>query len=227
MSVSRLARLAVIAPAVMLLAAVLGSCGGATPGVAAEVGEDTITIDEVDQLAGDVCAVQESLPDDAAAPGAQATSGLTARDGALQSLVLRSIADQMADDYGLTTDQDYQAQVDQARLQFTGVDEEKVEAALPAYTAIPYFINIMRQVGERNGAATGDEALTEGVRQAQDWQADNPIRTNPMFGSFNIGDQEIESERDDLSFPASSTAKDAEGGSADYFASLPESQRCG
>ena len=123
MSVSRLARLAVIAPAVMLVASVLGSCGGATPGVAAEVGDDTITIGEVDQLAGDVCAVQESLPD-AAAPEAQATSGLTARDGALQSLVLRSIADQMADDYGLTTDQDYQAQVDQSRLQLTGVEEE-------------------------------------------------------------------------------------------------------
>ena len=226
MSVSRLARLAVIAPALMVAAAALGGCGGATPGVAAEVGDDTITIDEVDQLAGDVCAVQEDLPE-ASAPQGQATSGLRARDGALQSLVLRSIADQMADDYGLTTDQDYQAQVDQARTQLRSVDEEKVEAALPAYTALPYFINIMRQVGEQNGAANTDEALTEGIRQAQDWQADHPIRTNPMFGSFNIGDQEIESERDDLSFPASSTAKDAAGGSADYFASLPESQRCG
>ena len=48
-----------------------------------------------------------------------------------------------------------------------------------------------------------------------------------MFGSFSIGDQEIESERDDLAFPVSKSAKDAESGSADYFASLPESQRCG
>jgi hypothetical protein len=48
-----------------------------------------------------------------------------------------------------------------------------------------------------------------------------------MFGSFNIGDQEIESTRDDLAFPASESAKDASSGSADYYASLPESQRCG
>jgi hypothetical protein len=225
-SVSRLARLAAIAPVLTLVATVLGGCGAATPGVAAEVGDDTITVGEVDELAASVCAVQEELPDQST-PQAQTTSGLTARDGALQSLVLRSIADQMADDYGLTTDQDYRAQVDQARTQLRTVDDEKVEAALPAYTAIPYFINIMRQVGEENGAANSEQALAEGVKQAQEWQSDNPVRTNPMFGSFNIGDQEIESDRDDLAFPVSSTAKDAESGSADYFASLPESQRCG
>ena len=69
------------------------------------------------------------------------------------------------------------------------------------------------------------EAHPDGL--AQQWQEDNPITTNPMFGSFSIGDQEIESERDDLAFPASQSAKDASSGSADYFASLPESQRCG
>jgi hypothetical protein len=209
-----------------LAATVLGSCGAATPGVAAEVGSDTITIGEVDQLAADVCALQEALPEGGANPP-QTTSGLTVRDGALKSLVIRSIAEQMAADHGVTADKDYQGQVDQARLQFGGIDDEKVEAALPAYTAIPYFVNIMRQIGEQTGAASNDEAVTTGIKQAQEWQSDHPVTTNPMFGSFNIGDQEIESERDDLAFPASSTAKDADSGSAEYFASLPESQRCG
>lgn len=227
MSVSRLARLAGLAATVTLAANVLGGCGAASPGVAAEVGDDTISVDQVDELAADVCALQKAMPDDS--PNKPAPSpGLTARDGALQSLVLRSMADQMADQYGgLTVDQDFQAQVDQVRLGFGTVDEDLIDAALPAYTSIPYFINIMRQVGQTTGNVTDDQALAAGIKQAQKWQDDNGVETNPMFGSFNIGDQQIESERDDVAFPVSQVAKDAEANDPDYAASLPESQRCG
>jgi hypothetical protein len=217
-----LGRVAVLGAVVVLLS----GCGSARPGVAAEVGDDTITVSAVDELADDVCTLQESLPE-GSANQPQTTSGLVARDGALQSLILRSIADQMAADYGFTAGQDYQAQVDRLRLQFGSVDEDKVEAALPAYSSIPYFIDIMTQIGETTGDVAGDQALTAGIKQAQDWQSEHPVTTNPMFGSFNIGDQEIESTRDDLAFPASESAKDASSGSADYYASLPESQRCG
>lgn len=226
MSLSRLARLATLASAMTLAATVLGSCGSASPGVAAQVGDETITTSEVDELAGNVCTLQEALPQ-GGANQQQPTSGLAARDGALQSLILRSIGEQMAADHGISADSDYEAQVHQTRLQFGTVDDDKVEAALPAYTSVAYFVNIMRQIGKSTGASNDDEALTAGIKQAQSWQSDHPIETNPMFGSFNIGDQEIESERDDLAFPVSQTAKDAESGSADYYASLPESQRCG
>lgn len=227
MSVSRLARLAGLASAVTLTATALGGCGAASPGAAAEVGDETITVDEVDELAADVCALQEAMPDDSPNKPAP-SSGLTARDGALQSLVLRSMADQMADQYGgLTVDQDFQDQVDQIRLQFGTVDEDLIDAGLPAYTSIPYFINIMRQIGDTTGNLTDDQALVAGIKQAQKWQDDNGVETNPMFGSFNIGDQEIESERDDVAFPVSQAAKDAEANDPEYAASLPESQRCG
>ena len=227
MSTSRprhaLGRLALVGAAIVLLS----GCGSARPGVAAEVGSETISVDAVDELAGNVCTLQESLPE-GGANQPQTTSGLAARDGALQSLILRSIADQMADDYGFTAGKDFESQVDRVRLQFESVDQDKVEAALPAYTSIPYFIDIMRQIGETTGDnLAGNQALTAGIKKAQEWQDDHPITTNPMFGSFSIGDQEIESERDDLAFPASQSAKDASSGSADYFASLPESQRCG
>lgn len=227
MNLPRLARLAALTSAITLAATVLSSCGSASPGVAAEVGDDTITTSEVDELAADVCTLQEALPE-GGANQPQTTSGLVARDGALQSMILRSIGEQMAADYGFTADSGYEDQVHQTRLQFGGVDEDKVEAALPAYTAIPYFVNIMRQVGKTtDNGLSDDQALTAGIKQAQQWQSDHPITTNPMFGSFSIGDQEIESERDDLAYPVSKVAKDAESGSADYFASLPESQRCG
>jgi len=225
-SMSSLGRLAALASAMTLAATVLSSCGSASPGVAAQVGDDTITTSQVDELAADVCTLQKALPK--GGPNEQQpTSGLVARDGALQSLILRSIGEQMAADHGVSADSDYEAQVHQTRLQFGTVDDETVEAALPAYTSVAYFVNIMRQIGKSTGASNDDEALTAGIKQAQSWQSDHPIETNPMFGSFSIGDQEIESERDDLAFPVSKTAKDAESGSADYYASLPASQRCG
>jgi hypothetical protein len=223
-SITRLGRLAVLGAAVALLT----GCAGATPGVAAVVGDDTITVDQVNELAGSVCALEKAVPE-GTVNKQPPTSGLRARDGALQSMVVRSIADQMAEDHGVTLNQeDYQRQVDQVRLRYDVVDDDDlVDAALPAYTAIPYFINIVSQIGERAGNVTGDQALAAGIQQAQKWQADNGIETNPMFGSFNLGDQEIESERDDLAFPVSKTAKDSSEASSDYIASLPESQRCG
>jgi hypothetical protein len=142
-------------------------------------------------------------------------------------MVLRSMADQMAADFGFTAGEEYRAQVDRLRLQFGGIDKDKVDAALPAYAAIPYFVDIMRQIGKTTGADDDDAALTAGIKKAQSWQSEHGVETNPMFGSFNIGDQEIESERDDLAYPVSQTAKDADDASADYIASLPESQRCG
>ena len=224
MSFTRLGRVAVLGVAV----AVLTGCAGATPGVAAQVGDDSITVDQVDALAADVCALEKAVPE-GTVNKQPPTSGLRARDAALQSMVLRSIADQMADDHGVTLDQkDFQRQVDQVRLQYDVVDDDDlIDEALPAYTAIPYFVNIVSQIGEQTGDVTGDQALAAGIKQAQKWQAENGIETNPMFGSFNIGDQEIESERDDLAFPVSKTAKDSGEASAEYIASLPESQRCG
>jgi hypothetical protein len=220
--ITRLGPVAVLAVAVVLLS----GCGAAQPGVAAEVGQETITVDEVDELAANICSVTEDLPDDS--PNAGVRTGEQARNSALQALILRSMADQMAADYGVESGEDFRRQEDRARLGFAGSDEAKVEAALPGVTAIAYFVDILQQIGDTTESGlSDDEALTTGIGLAQDWQAENGVETNPVFRSFSIGDQEIEAERSDLSFAASGTAKDAEAGSQEYASSLPESQRCG
>ena len=223
MSITRLGRLAVLGAAVALLS----GCGAARPGIAAEVGEETITVDQVDELTASVCAVQEDAPSaDPNVPGV--VSGERARNSTLQGLILRSIADQMADDYDVETGTDFQRQVDQVRLQFSTVDEDKLEEALPAYTSIAYFIDIIGQIGDTTDNGLSDEeALTAGIELVQTWEADHGVETNPKFGSFSIGDQQIQSERSDLAFGVSEEAKDAEEGSESYAASLPRSQRCG
>jgi hypothetical protein len=221
-SISRLGRLAVLGAVVALLS----GCGAAQPGVAAEVGQDTITVDEVDALTARLCAVQEEIPENPNVP--DVVSGGTARNSAMQALILRSIADQMAADYGVEAGADFQGQVDRLRLQLGTVDEDKLEAALPAYTSLAYFLDIMRQIGETtDNSLSGDAALTAGIERARTWEKDHGIETNPMFGSFSIGEQEIESERSDLAFAVSESAKSADEGADGYAASLPESQRCG
>lgn len=223
MSIPRLGTLAALGAAVVLLS----GCGATQPGVAAQVGDDTISVDQVDELTTSLCTVLEDLPEgDPNTPAP--VSGATARNNALQGLIFRSIADQMADDYGVQAGPDYEAQVDRVRLQFGSIDDAKVEAALPAYTSVAYFVDIMRQIGETTeDGLTGDQALAAGVQVAQEWEADHGIETNPLFESFSIGDQEIVSERSDLAFAVSQSAKDAEEASDSYAASLPESQRCG
>src|SRR5215208_1100448 len=106
-SVHRPARLVGLVTGMALAAALLGGCGAAQPGVAANVGDETITVDQVDDLAADVCTLQAALPQ-GGAQQPQTTTGLAARDGALQSMVLRSMAEQMAADFGFTADEEYQ-----------------------------------------------------------------------------------------------------------------------
>ena len=58
MSIPRLGWLGTLGVAVVLLS----GCGAMQPGVAAQVGEDTITVDQVDELTVSLCAVLEELP---------------------------------------------------------------------------------------------------------------------------------------------------------------------
>ena len=52
-----------LAGLVLLALATLSGCGGLHPGIAAEVGDQSITDAEVDQLAQDVCTAVQSQPD--------------------------------------------------------------------------------------------------------------------------------------------------------------------
>ena len=57
-----------LAGLVLLALATLSGCGGLHPGVAAEVGDQSITDAEVDQLAQEVCTAIQAQPDADRAP---------------------------------------------------------------------------------------------------------------------------------------------------------------
>lgn len=221
---SRLRLGAGLALAVVLLT----GCAGLQPGVAIVVGDEQISVNEVDDLASSICNLEEANPTQGQDSGTQVV-GSQVRNSAMQALALRSIADQLAAEYGIEAGSDYQSAADQVRLQYGGVDSDLVDAAMPAYTSGAYFVSILRQIGAQESGADqdSDEALAAGIKVAQQWEDDNEIETNPSFDSFSIGDSSIESERSDLARAAGDTAKQAATADAAYIATLPSTQRCG
>ncbi len=225
---------AAVSGAVAVTATLLSGCGVVgtdfRPGAAAEVGEETIAVDEVNDLTPALCALLQSNEQLLG----EGVSGSSLRTSVLQGLVLRSVADQMAEDYDVPAGgSDYQDAVQQTRLQFAEVDQDVLDDALPVYTATAYFLGVIRAVGEQElvgggGEPTDDEALLEGIRLAREWQEANGVETSPAFPKISIGEDQVLAEREELSIPVSTFAAEAEAQPQDpaYVDALPESQRC-
>jgi hypothetical protein len=220
---------AVIAGA--LAAGLLGGCGVAddevSPGVAAEVGDTEISLDEVDDAAEELCDLRGEDPATKGTP----VSGAEVRTRALQTLVLRAIADGIAEDLDIEPDPTYDNLEAQAEEQGTVQAHEVV--------GLSYFVNVMQAAGraEAGASAPEQEQLSTGIRIAQDWTEREGLRTSPVFPDVEIGDLSVEFSRDDdLSVAVSDFARTALSDAdrlsqqdvpSTYAASLPDSQRCG
>jgi hypothetical protein len=234
-------RLAVAAAGVVT-AGLLAGCGvadggGFRPGVAAEVGEATIRVDDVEEAAEDRCEIRDEL---SAGAASQPVSGSRIREEALQDAVLRAVADQLAEEHGIESSDIYDAAQDEVRRQLAGLDEDLVDRSVTDLASTDYFVDILVQIGRdqlglsESEDPNGQQGFTRGMAVAQDWLEEHPIETNPRYGSLEIGEDRPISTRNDISTAVSTFARDAlgaaenpEGEDPAYAASLPESQRCG
>jgi len=228
-SISR-ARIVVAAVGVTAVG-LLAGCGvadeGVRPGVAAEVGDTTISLDEVDETAEELCDLRGEDP----ATKGKPVSGAEVRTRALQSLVLKAIADGVAEERGIEPSPSYE------NLEATADDEGTVQAR--EVLGLSYFVNVMQAAGrdEAGSSAAEEEQLAAGIGIAQEWTEREGVKTNPVFPDLAIGDVAVEFTRDDdLSVAVSDFADAAlsdadrlaqQQGDSTYAASLPESQRCG
>lgn len=231
------------------LALLLGATGcgvGSTsvgPGVAAEVGEETIALTEADAAAADLCDMFTFL---AAEGAAQPLPGSLVRQDSLRSLVLREVADQLGEEYGVEPGDNYRAATKDLSSQLAeiGVDDDLVERVVPDLAAVAYYGDVVTGIGqdrlELDAAEDAQGAgLQEGLAVATAWAEDNPIEVNPRFGSIELLDtpQLLSMTGEDLSTPVSDFATAAQGATdieaaepgagADLVADLPASQRCG
>jgi hypothetical protein len=225
-SITSLGRLAVLGAAVALLT----GCAGATPGVAAQVGEETITLDEVDALTADYCeAIEEQLTG-----GGQVVPLRFFRGGLAGILVDRSIGEQLAAEYDVEPGRTYDQQVAELEQSAASLDEDVADAVVVVETEPAYTRAIQAAVGgqllreEGAGEVKNSEAVARGQAAYEDWAAENGVTFDPKLG-VDLVDGEVQPVDTSLSYPV---GEDAVAGSkpspdASYAQALPDSQRCG
>jgi hypothetical protein len=237
-------RRAVVGSAVAVLA--LSGCGvgedALGPGLAAQVGDTSIELDQVDDAAADLCDMITVLSKEGTSP---AVPGAVIRDNSLQYVVLRELGDQLAEEYDVQAGDAYRSSLDTNKEQLAGfgVDSDLLGKVVPTLSSGDYFLDIVQQIGREDLDLTSEEdgqqqGITRGLEIARQWEADHGLEVNPRFSSMSIGDMSeiVVSEVRELSVPVSDFAKQAVAGAApadpaspdtSYVDSLPESQRCG
>lgn len=208
----------------------LSGCGSAQPGVAAQVGDEEITVSTVDSLAESYC---EAFEEQFRTNG-QTVPNRYLRGGILGILARRSIAEQVADEYGVAPGDVYDRKRSQVEQSVVSLDEDLRESVVLVETGADYVEAIAAAVGERllrEEGVTGakySEEVARGQQAIEDWTAANGVDLDPQYG-VELVDGQVAPVDTALSFPVSDTAANGAAEQPDpaYAASLPDSQRCG
>lgn len=212
----------------------LSGCGvvgtGFQPGVAAEVGDRTVTTDRVDELVSSYCSAIEDI----LAQQSQVVPLGVFRSGIAGQLALVSAAEQMADDYDVEPSGDYGRAVADIEKQISDFTETQQAAVVEVEGAATYVAAVQLSVGAKllseEGVATPGptESGERGLAAFADWLDENGVELNPEYG-ISVEDAAINTADESVSFAVGDAALQGLADEPDpaYAASLPESQRCG
>lgn len=203
-------RTGALAAAVLSLTALAG-CSELRPGVAAEVGDETISMDTLDDFASGICAYT--------AGGGQAAGTTETRNSALNTLVYARLAEQYAGPLGIEPDQVYidqtTQQIDEALV---GLSDEDREQFLEEVRVVLAGDTIIQQAVTARAAAAGIEltAETGPAEQAamlQEWSDEVGVEVDPRFGTWEAdrvvpgsGSLSVDSATPEVVDPADPTA---------------------
>lgn len=205
----------------------LSGCAGIHPGVAAQVGEESITMAEVDQIAVDFCeAVTPQLEQQA-----ETLPNSYFRNGIAGTLALRSVADQVAEDYGVAADSAaYNDQLAQIRRSVEALPEDLRESVIRVDSAPLYIEEVQAAVGEVVLDGEGDRQafVAAGQEAFATWVAENDVEFDPSLNTV-VADGTLQSEDLSISFAVSESARNGleQQPSGVLARRLPSSQRCG
>ena len=230
MSMPRPGRIAGVA-GLAVAAALLAGCGSASPGVAVQVGDETITTNEVDELASEYCrAVGDQL---AAQNPPQIVPNRYFRGGIAGTLTMRTIGEQLGEEYGVEPGKTYDESVAKLEQSVGVLDEEVREAVIEVESSSAYVEAMQAAVGEvlleeEGGSAPEYSQQVERGQQAfEDWIAANGVTFDPALGVSLDGGQ-VTSQDTSLSFAVGDSA--VKGGADEpdpaYAAALPAAQAC-
>lgn len=204
----------------------LTGCGAVpdvSPGVAARVGDESVSVERVSDVSDDYCAAIQQLEP-------QVIPNTYLNQTVAGSLALRSAADQLLAANDVELDGSYDAAVEQAKQQFADLSGARLDAFIEVAGAQTYAAATAIAVGraELGGSPTDEEALAAGQQELTSWIDDHDVEIDPRYG-VNIDDGQVALEDSSLSFGLSDTAKQAGAEQPDttYAAGLPSTQRCG
>lgn len=223
--------------AVALSGLLLGGCGSARPGVAAQVGDTRISVSDVNRLAEAYCSFYERRLESQST----AVPMDVAKASVVDALAMQAVGQQLADDYAVqpgTSYTDARANLEQTAAA-AGADEDVTEAVVTVDSTIDYVSAVLVEIGRELLAEEGVEdaadeaALERGTEVLGTWLADNEPEIDPRYGMALVT---LQPERVDTStsFAVSEAATGAstenlqdQAAMTAYARTLPESQRCG
>lgn len=229
---------AVRAAAVLATAglALSGCTGGGSPGVAATVGEESLSVLEVDRAAESMCAsITAGVGDPAAAQTVIPLSFV--RQGTLQLLTLDAQARQIAEEYDVEPGPDYARELASSKQRASSLPPDAREDYAKVMSANALAVSLLERVGrvelERSGMTdpTTEEAGAAGVEVFRSWPEEHGIDVDPRYG-LEVVDGQLAATDTHTSVAVSEVARNGlvgDVGQLDpaYLESLPSSQRCG
>lgn len=227
MSIPRLLSAVAVGASALLLT---GCAGSASPGVAAKVGDETISTSRIDAATRHMCT---ALDAQFTSTGTVVPLGVI-RQGVVQLLTLSSQAEQIADEYGVTATETFERDVAERTRAASTMPEEVRADYIKVMSTQAYATDILDQVGRAKLIADGfaDPTVEEAAQAGADvfavWPDVNGIEVDPKYG-VRLADGQLASTDTNISFALSdgSVAGLAADPDPAYVDSLPSSQRCG
>jgi hypothetical protein len=208
----------------------LSSCAGASPGVAAKVGDDRLTVRQVDTAAGEMCT---ALGDQFAAQSTVLPMSFV-RQGTLQLMILRAQAMQVADAYDLQPGSSYHNDVAQRERTAATMPDEVQGTYVELTSANALATDIVNQVGkivldDQGVADPTDEQVTQaGADVFNEWPDTHGIEIDPRYGLESV-DGVLKPVDTNTSVAVGEVAKKGLATEPDtaFARTLPLTQRCG
>lgn len=207
----------------------LTSCGSATPGAAAKIGDETISMSTVNQLSRDMCTA--FTPQLKAKGQTVPLSYLTS--GVVQLLALEAQAKQVAQEYDVAPGLEYQAEVAKNSAAAAGFSPQVRASYVRILSASAFATSVADAAGaaalKQSGTAADPAAATaKGDEIMKAWPETHTYKVDPRFG-MSLKDGALQPADQGLSFPGSARAQAAAASQQDqsYVDSLPASQKCG
>jgi peptidyl-prolyl cis-trans isomerase SurA len=213
----------------------LAGCGVAGtqfhPGVAAQVGDRTITTRHIDQVADDYCKAVEKVSKGEEQATDSATPMRFLTHEFATDLITRAAAEQLAADYDVKPTSAYKGGLAQLEGQLTTLSDDEKDAVREVIGARSYAEDVLTQIGEislkKQGTtdATTDDQYAEGQKLLDAWVKDHDVEINPKY-ALDLGSSgQVDT---DLSYAAGTTAKAGAAAQPDpaYTSSLPGNFVC-